>query len=191
MASFSSDIKTLPNLMTLSRVVLIYVAVALYLSGAFGWALAIGTVAGLTDLFDGIVARRTGQVTRLGEVLDQFSDLIFETQAFTLYIVVGWAWGVPLLALYLFRELWVVSIRRFTAEYRINIQSNFLGKLKTNFIGYGSLLLFASLSGQLPEADPYMRWLGYVGFFGGVGLGYIAALDYTRQFIRGYNEVVT
>jgi hypothetical protein len=66
-----------------------------------------------------------------------------------------------------------------------------LGKLKTNFIGYGSLLLFASLSGQLPEADPYMRWLGYVGFFGGVGLGYIAALDYTRQFIRGYNEVVT
>lgn len=34
MASFSSDIRTLPNLMTLSRVVLIYIAVALYMSGA-------------------------------------------------------------------------------------------------------------------------------------------------------------
>ncbi|MFZ4737582.1 MAG: CDP-alcohol phosphatidyltransferase family protein [Bradymonadia bacterium] len=189
MASFARDIRTVPNLMTLSRIAFIYAAVALYLNGAHLWALIVGTVAGLTDLFDGIVARRTGQVTRLGEVLDQFSDLVFETQAFALYLVCGGEYAFVLLGAYLFREFWVVSIRRFTAEYRINIRSNFLGKLKTNFIGYGSLLVFASLSGQITALDPWMRWLGNVGFFGGVGLGYIAAFDYSRQFIRGYNEV--
>jgi len=41
--------------------------------------IVLSTVAGVTDYLDGYIARRTGQVTRLGEILDQFCDLCFES----------------------------------------------------------------------------------------------------------------
>lgn len=187
--AFRRDLKKLPNLITLSRVVLICVAVLLYFKVHTGLGLVVGTIAGLTDLADGWVARRTGQVSRLGEVLDQFSDLVFE--GWMLYLATGRPDGYPgaLLLVYLLREFWVVTIRRFMAEFQINISSNFFGKLKTNFLMYGGIPAFASFAGVLGPLNEFGWYLGLFGMCFGMLFGYIAAWDYTRQFVRGYDRV--
>ena len=186
--AFRRDIRKLPNLITLSRVVLVCVAISLYFKVDARLGLAVGIVAGLTDAVDGWVARRTGQVSRLGEVLDQFSDLVFE--AWVLYLAGQAGYPSALLLAYLFREFWVVTIRRFMAEYRINIQSNFLGKLKTNFLMYGCIPAFGAFAGVLGPLNSFAWYLGLFGMTLGLVFGYIAAWDYTRQFVRGYDEVI-
>lgn len=64
-----------PNVLTLSRVVLLVVAIAFYLAGfsALTQVLVL-SIAALTDGLDGTLARRRGQTTRLGERLDHWAD---------------------------------------------------------------------------------------------------------------------
>jgi cardiolipin synthase len=62
------------NQLTLSRMLLIPPFVILLLYGYRGWALTTFLVAGVTDLFDGLIARATGQKTTLGAWLDPVAD---------------------------------------------------------------------------------------------------------------------
>ncbi|MGH9899521.1 MAG: CDP-alcohol phosphatidyltransferase family protein, partial [Pyrinomonadaceae bacterium] len=72
--SFSSRLVTLPNLLTILRVVLTPIFVSLLFYHRFGWALAVFIVAGITDAFDGLLARRLGQESQLGTILDPIAD---------------------------------------------------------------------------------------------------------------------
>ena len=73
---------TLPNQLTLFRMVLIPFFVVAVLYGRMGWALAIFVLAGLTDALDGLVARLTGQRSSLGAFLDPMADKLLMTAAF-------------------------------------------------------------------------------------------------------------
>lgn len=188
-SALARDLRKLPNVITISRIFLLMLSIHLYFNVSSGWGLVVGTVAGFTDFVDGAVARATGQVSRLGEVLDQFSDLVFESIVLFLAAHAPGDYPKALLLVYLFREFWIVTIRRFMAEYRINIASNFLGKLKTNFICYGCIPAFISFAKLWPEAEPFAWYLGLYSISLGIFFGYVAAFDYSRQFIRGYNEV--
>ncbi len=183
------DLRRGPNLLTLSRIVLIFVSAAFYRFDQPVISLVLGVTAGLTDTLDGWLARRTGQVSRIGEILDQFSDVVMESLILFLAVTANKGYDPLLLIAYLFREFWILSIRRFTAEHQVNISSNFLGKLKSNFIGYGSIAAFILIADLWPEATPYLYIVSMVGYIGGLMLGYISAFDYTRQFVRAYNEV--
>jgi CDP-diacylglycerol--glycerol-3-phosphate 3-phosphatidyltransferase len=186
--SFAHDVRSLPNLITLSRIALLVAAAGLYFWGVRGVAIALAVVAGCTDYLDGIVARRTGQVTRLGEILDQFCDLCYEALVLTVAVVQGFFSPLVLLA-YLFREFWVTSIRRFLATHRINIPSSFAGKLKTNLVMWGFLPTFLSITGLSPALEPYLGWAGKLMVGTGLVMSYVSAWGYTRAFVRGYDEV--
>lgn len=69
-----SDVLTLANQLTLLRMAMIPVFAILLLYGYVGMALLVFAVAGLTDLFDGLIARRSGQKTTLGAWLDPAAD---------------------------------------------------------------------------------------------------------------------
>lgn len=73
---------TLPNQLTLFRMVLIPFFVVSTLYGHVGWALLIFIIAGITDGLDGLVARRTGQRSALGAFLDPAADKLLMTAAF-------------------------------------------------------------------------------------------------------------
>src|SRR5688572_26802035 len=108
------DLRALPNIITLLRISLLIVAAAVYFAGARGTGIVLAVIAGVTDYLDGAVARATGQVTRLGEILDQFSDLCYES--LVLIVAVAQGFFPPwVLLVYLAREFWVVCIRRFMA----------------------------------------------------------------------------
>jgi cardiolipin synthase len=62
------------NQLTLTRVLLVPVFVILVVYGYLGWALIVFMVAGLTDLFDGLLARTLSRRTTLGAWLDPMAD---------------------------------------------------------------------------------------------------------------------
>jgi CDP-diacylglycerol--glycerol-3-phosphate 3-phosphatidyltransferase len=186
-SSLARDIRTIPNIITLSRIGLLVVAAGLYFASHRGVAILLAVGAGVTDYLDGAIARATGQVTRLGEILDQFCDLCYESLVLTVAIHAGFfpPWVI---LIYLLREFWVLAIRRYTAEKGVNIASSLAGKLKTNFVMWGFLPTFLSLGGVWPEAEPHLARAGKVMV--GVGLlwSYISGWGYTRAFLAAYEK---
>jgi cardiolipin synthase len=78
---------TAANQLTLLRMVLIPPFAILLLYGFRGWALLVFLAAGITDLLDGLIARRTGQKTTLGAWLDPMADKLLLVSTF---IVLTW-----------------------------------------------------------------------------------------------------
>lgn len=78
---------TIPNLLSVIRIALIPVFAVMYLNGNQLLAIAILAVSGLTDLFDGKIARRFNQVSALGKILDPVADKLTQiTIAIILFI---------------------------------------------------------------------------------------------------------
>ncbi|PYR80029.1 MAG: hypothetical protein DMF86_01880 [Acidobacteria bacterium] len=80
---------TAANQLTLTRMVLIPAFVILLLYGYRGWALITFLIAGLTDLFDGLIARATGQKTTLGAWLDPMADKLLLVSLFVMLTLPG------------------------------------------------------------------------------------------------------
>ncbi len=80
----SSRILTVPNGISALRIALIVVFAVCLILKLDGWAIAALAVAGVSDFFDGFLARRWNQVTRLGRILDPAADRLL-----TLTMVVG------------------------------------------------------------------------------------------------------
>lgn len=179
------DIRTAPNIITLSRVALILVGAVVYFYYSIRLGMLLVFLAGLTDYLDGYVARRTGQVTRLGEILDQSCDLVFESFLMISATVAGFLSPLVLCA-YLLREFWVHAIRRFMAGARMSIPSSLAGKLKTNLIMWGFLPAYVSIAGLTPGLEPYMGHLGRLAIGLGLVSSYVSAWSYTKRFMAGY-----
>ena len=77
-----SRIITLPNLLTIFRMVLTPVFVSMLFYQKFVWALVIFVVAGITDGLDGLLARRFDQQSQLGRILDPIADKLMLVASF-------------------------------------------------------------------------------------------------------------
>lgn len=128
---------TIPNLLTMMRVVLIPVFVIVYYlpnEGHFLIAAILFALAGITDWFDGYLARKWGQVTKLGAFLDPVADKLMVAAAL---VVLVEAHASPWLALpalvIISREITISALREWMAEVgkRANVSVSFLGKVKT------------------------------------------------------------
>ena len=78
----SSRIITIPNLLTMFRMVLIPIFVSLLFYQKFWWALAVFVTAGVTDGLDGLLARRFAMESQLGTILDPIADKLMLVTAF-------------------------------------------------------------------------------------------------------------
>src|SRR6476646_3598448 len=93
---------TWPNLISFLRLLGVGLFLWLLLGmQADGWAVVVLAIGGSTDWVDGFLARRLGQVSRLGELMDPLADRLYilaTLLAFTVEGVVGWPFTVALLA---------------------------------------------------------------------------------------------
>jgi len=188
-STIGRDLRTVPNIITLSRIFLILLGVIVYFNVSHGWGIVLAIVAGVTDYLDGYIARRTGQVTRLGEILDQFCDLCYES----FLIVIGTVQGFfpPLvICAYLLREFWVASVRRFMAAAHMNIPSSLAGKAKSNLIMWSFLPTYLSIAGLLPAWEPFLGYSAYLTIGLGLLASYVSAWGYTRAFASGYAQAL-
>jgi cardiolipin synthase len=83
------NVLTAANQLTLLRLVLVPIFVLCMLYSWPGWALAVFAIAGLTDALDGLIARRTGQLTTLGAWLDPMADKLLLVTTFVMLTLPG------------------------------------------------------------------------------------------------------
>lgn len=140
---------TLANRLTLGRLLLVPVLVILVIYGYSGWALITFVVAGVTDGLDGLIARRAGQRTSLGALLDPMADKLLLVSTFVVLTMPGLALTnrlpVWLTVLVISRDVIIVLTVAVVnlAVDRFVFQPSVLGKVTTfGYILTGSILLF-------------------------------------------------
>jgi CDP-diacylglycerol--glycerol-3-phosphate 3-phosphatidyltransferase len=169
-----------PNLITLSRLALLAGALVAFQAGWAALALGMGVSAGITDYLDGWWARRSGQVSRLGEILDQFCDVALELTLLVMATQLHQVLPVWVLVPYVLREIWVAGVRRLAAEHGRNIASRLSGKLKSAFLGWSAVPLYVGAAGWAGEWGGALVALGRTG----VAIGLLASLVSGAQYTR-------
>lgn len=129
-------ITSIPNLLTLSRIVVIPALIgAFYLPGhAANWvALVLFVAAGITDFLDGWLARRRGEMSKLGRFLDPVADKLLVAAAILMLVAFKRIDGISVLAavVILCREILVAGLREFLAELNVAVPVSRLAKWKT------------------------------------------------------------
>jgi CDP-diacylglycerol--glycerol-3-phosphate 3-phosphatidyltransferase len=122
----------LPNLITLLRFVLALVLFALMdLDGWWRTAAVLFIVAALTDLLDGYLARKYGQITTLGRIMDPFVDKLIVIGAFLFLLGKPDSGISPWVAfIVMAREMFITSLRAFLEQHALDFSAKFWGKLK-------------------------------------------------------------
>jgi cardiolipin synthase len=136
------------NILTMSRIAAIPAIVGFMMLKAPVWhwvALALFVLACVTDWFDGYVARRLDQVSRLGRFLDPIADKLVVAAVLMILVstrhIDGWAILAALTILC--REILVSGLREFLAELRVGVPVSMLAKWKTavQMIALGFLIV--------------------------------------------------
>src|SRR5215216_906577 len=123
---------TVPNLLTLSRILAVPILVfLLWKPGWYDYAITyvLYCLVGITDYFDGYLARAQGKISKLGQFLDPIADKIMVAAVLVMLISSRKANPVPEIAglhiipalIILLREIIVSGLREFLAELRVGI----------------------------------------------------------------------
>ena len=186
---------TLPNILTLSRI--LAVPILVFLLWRPGWGdyaitFVLYCLVGITDYFDGYLARAQGTVSRLGQFLDPIADKIMVASVIVLLaarpplegfggqpIIADWHL-IPALVI-LLREIIVSGLREFLAGLQISVPVSQLAKWKTTLqlVSLGALIL----AGALPD----WAWVYQVGLatlWGAAVLTLVTGWDYLRVGLR-------
>jgi CDP-diacylglycerol--glycerol-3-phosphate 3-phosphatidyltransferase len=171
-----------PNALTVSRILLIPVFAVFFLEPTPERSLlaaAVFALAALTDAMDGYIARRWGQVTRLGKLLDPIADKLLVLTALFLLVDFGQveAWVAIVLA---GRELFVTGLRGVAAREGIILAAETTGKAKTAAQMVAVLLLI--LDGAVSASLKFHLW-GTVILMTAMLLSLLSAVQYSRQFV--------
>ena len=183
---------TLPNLLTLSRILAVPVLVFLLWKPSW-WDYAITFVlyciVAITDYFDGYLARAQGTVSRLGVFLDPIADKIMVAAVIVMLVSSRAASGEPLVhgfhivpaLVILLREIIVSGLREFLAGLQVSVPVSQLAKWKTTFqlVALGALIL----AGALPQW-PFVHQTGLVSLWAAAGLTLVTGWDYLRTGLR-------
>ncbi len=123
-----------PNVLTLTRVLLIPVFILFIINESHGWAIVTFAVAGATDLADGLIARLTHQRTELGAYFDPIADKLLLSSAYVALAITGVlpSW---LTIVVITRDLIILLgfFVFFLTNYRPKIRPSWLSKVTTNF----------------------------------------------------------
>jgi cardiolipin synthase (CMP-forming) len=176
----------LPNLLTLSRIIAIPVVIgAFYLPGTWAnWvAVVLFTLAGLTDLLDGYLARSWNQTSKLGRFLDPVADKLLVASTLLMLAHVGWidGWSIVPALVILCREIMVSGLREFLAELKVGLPVSRLAKWKTTIqmVAIGVLIFHPAGADWL-----HLHAIGIFGIWVAAGLTLITGYDYLRAGLR-------
>lgn len=175
---------TLANAISASRIVGGPVCAFLLASrydGAVAAALAVMVMAEASDLLDGYVARRTGQVTAPGKILDPLADALYRGLVFLVFAFNGW---IPLwmLAAIFVRDLIVANLREYAERQGRTQGARLSGKIKAVVqgaaqLGIVALAVFAGVNGTtLP--------LMFLLMLAAVGVTLYSLIDYVVSILH-------
>jgi CDP-diacylglycerol--glycerol-3-phosphate 3-phosphatidyltransferase len=180
---------SLPNLLTLSRILAVPILVFLLWRPApidYAITFVLYCLVGITDYLDGYLARAWGSISKLGQFLDPIADKIMVAAVLVMLISSRKSNPVPEIAglhiiaalVILLREIIVSGLREYLAGLQVSVPVSALAKWKTTFqlVALGALIL----GGALPR-------IGFVHDFGILCLWAAAALT----LLTGYSYLRT
>jgi CDP-diacylglycerol--glycerol-3-phosphate 3-phosphatidyltransferase len=183
---------SLPNLLTLSRIFAVPILVFLLWRPApldYAITFVLYCVVGLTDYFDGYVARANGQISRLGQFLDPIADKIMVAAVLMMLISSRKANPVPEIEglhiiaalIILLREIIVSGLREFLAGLQVSVPVSALAKWKTTFqlVALGALILGGAVPQQIWVHD-----VGIISLWAAAALTLVTGWDYLRHGMR-------
>ncbi|HJO63965.1 MAG TPA: CDP-diacylglycerol--glycerol-3-phosphate 3-phosphatidyltransferase, partial [Sphingomonas sanguinis] len=146
---------TLPNLLTLSRILAVPLLAGLLWQPdwalGYGIAFVLYCLMGITDYFDGYLARAQGAVSKLGVFLDPIADKIMVASVILVLVAVQVlsGWSVIAGLVILLREIAVSGLREFLAQLQVSVPVSRLAKWKTTLqlVALGGLILGGALPG--------------------------------------------
>lgn len=153
----------LPNLLSIFRILLVPPLVVVLLTkfeDKEWWGLGLFLLAAVMDFFDGFLARRRKQVTRLGTLLDPAADKILVSAAFISLVeldpTVVPSWMVVVM---IAREFAVTALRSFAAAETLVIPAGLSGKVKTivQIVSIALLIIYNQL-GEFRHLAPISLW---------------------------------
>ncbi|MGE0468618.1 MAG: CDP-diacylglycerol--glycerol-3-phosphate 3-phosphatidyltransferase [Candidatus Nitrospira kreftii] len=171
-----------PNVLTLARILLIPVFIILFVNPTPDQSLAaaiIFAVAAVTDMLDGYIARRTGQVTKLGKLLDPIADKLLVLSALILLMNVERVSALVVL-LIVARELAVTGIRAIAAGEGMIIAAETTGKYKMALQVVAIILLILEGTGLAELGN--MHLAGMFTLYLSLVLGYVSGGQYVWSF---------
>ena len=184
---------TLPNLLTLSRILAVPILVFLLWKPApwdYAVTFVLYCIVGITDYFDGYLARAQGLTSKLGQFLDPIADKIMVASVIIMLMASRKADGHPPILqdvniipalIILLREMIVSGLREFLADLRVSMPVSHLAKWKTTFqlVALGALIL----GGALPEQH-WVHLVGVGSLWAAAALTLVTGYDYLRIGLR-------
>lgn len=197
---------TLPNILTMSRIFAVPLLAALlwWPDWKLGYWLAFGLycLMGITDYFDGYLARSSGAVSRLGIFLDPIADKIMVASVILVLTAQGYLRGphvgdVHVIAglIILIREIAVSGLREFLAGLQVSVPVTQLAKWKTTLqlVALGALIMGGAVHGPPPElgsditrplSGQWIHLVGLASLWGAALLTVITGWDYLRVGLK-------
>jgi cardiolipin synthase (CMP-forming) len=178
---------TIPNVISFARLLGVPLFLYLFLGTEHqGWAVAVLAIGGTTDWIDGYLARRLGQVSRLGELIDPLADRLYILAtliAFTIENVVPWAFTIALL---LREAVLIVVILILRRHGQPPLPVHYVGKTATFLLlfAFPTLLLAVTAHGTVAEvahaAGWALAWWGIVLYWVAAGFYLVQARSVVR-----------
>jgi cardiolipin synthase (CMP-forming) len=184
---------TLPNLLTLSRILAVPILVFLLWKPApydYLITFILYCIVGITDYFDGYLARAQGLTSKLGQFLDPIADKIMVAAVIVMLMASRKADGAPPIIqdfavipalIILLREIIVSGLREFLAELKVLVPVSALAKWKTTFqlVSLGALIL----GGAFP-AQEWVHLTGVASLWAAAALTMVTGYDYLRLGLK-------
>ena len=189
------------NALTFSRVPLIFAWAACAVTAHFMSSVVVAAVAcvvmffaGISDLYDGMLARRWKVVSTFGKLADPLMDKVFFIVSFpTLLWLIGvqgesLTHGVMMLAftvLYILRDQWVTFLRAVASTYHADVSAMWLGKVRTalSFPAAGLIYFYLAFHALFPPClDCVFLHAVYAVEVGLILLNVYSCLVYTRAY---------
>ena len=186
---------TVPNLLTLSRIVTVPLLAWLlwWPQWPLGYGLGFGVycLMGITDYFDGYLARAQGTVSKLGIFLDPIADKIMVAAVILVLTGKGVIAGIHIVAalVILVREITVSGLREFLGGIQVSLPVSRLAKWKTTLqmVALGSLILIPAVPGwAVPFTGGWITpaLVGITTLWAAAVLTAITGWDYLRVGVK-------
>ena len=179
---------SLPNLLTLSRIFAVPLLAFLLWwpdwQAGYGLAFALYCLMGITDYFDGYLARAQGTVSKLGVFLDPIADKIMIGAVILMLGATRDIAGIHIVAamVILLREIAVSGLREFLAGLQVSVPVTQIAKWKTTVQLVAIGFLIAGPAGDL--IVPGITRIGIAGLWVAAGLTLYTGYDYFRAGMR-------
>ena len=183
---------SIPNILTVARIAAIPVVVGcVYVQSILEgplwlrWvALAVFITAGITDVLDGYFARKWGEQSTFGRMLDPIADKLLVSSCLLMLAADGTirGWSLWAAIVILCREILVSGLREYLAELRVSVPVTQLAKWKTTLqlVAVGFLIAGDAGDAVLPVVTPIgltLIWLSAL-------LTLYTGWDYFRAGVR-------